>query len=944
MLKTREAKITTVLLLVLAMHQPMRAQLSRFQETDNGLLKISFDKSTRTFSLYEDVSNQWVTVFHGASAGIILKGPDAVAISLQGGEVTGKIEKYTDAVGTGKVLNIHIVAPPAEWFLSFVLYDAKKIGTLQARIKNTSGRSWQMEELRLMDLKDAGYLQFATNKVLLHMNGFQSWSDCAVTLLDSSHARKSYWSAVFSEPEAFRSILFGFMTNAVSTNSFTTSPLEPRENAVRFAAVSDVRPLELPAGAEVRSDRLMFSFDTSPLVNLQHYGEYLQLFAPQINKPFTPAGKEGLALLDKREVPTGWCSWYYYYDRITEDSILQNLNFAAKHLKSAGMKYIQIDDGYQIAAGDWDTNKKFRRGHRWLVQQIHDRKFFAGLWVAPFAVAESSTVAKEHPEWLLRDERDSLKLFFTNASWGGKIYGLDPSISSVQSWLENLFYLITSYWGYDYVKIDFLHFAGEGGKYSKRVTSTQAYQMGLDAIRRGVGSDKFILGCGAPIGSSIGYVDGMRIGTDISAEWDGVTQGVNAAAQRFFLHNTVWYDDPDCLVVRDPLSFDQARMWASVVALSGQMNMLSDKLTDLPADRVDLLKMTLPSYGKSATPVDLFSSPQQEGLTLLSSDGQSSMQLPGEWKFSAGDSEAWKEENFDDERWNVLHVPGQWEKEGYPEVDGTAWYRVSFTPPGGWTRGPVKFYFGKIDDCDETFLNGKLIGSRGSFPPAYKSAWTAFRVYEMPEDLVHWDAENVLAVRVYDGGGAGGITGVSQLKLPAVWNLAVDKNFDKWNVVGVFNWTNDSSSVSIVPAQLGLQPAKSYVAYELWHDEFLGDVGKELRVGLRPASSKVFSIHEKMKHPFVLSTSRHVTQGAVDLVSEKWDDWKRTLSIVSENLVDGNYSVVVYLPAGYTCESVAAPFRHDIDRLGESAVRITLHVAGRSKAAWRAVFQYDEGR
>lgn len=925
--------------LIMFLHQPAAAQTLRLQEIDNGLLRISFDKTTRTFSLYENVADEWVTVFHNATTSLTLKAPEVVMLSLQGGELTGKVEKYIDAAGAGKMLNIHIGTPQAEWSLSFVLYDAKKIGTIQASVRNTSGRPWQTDELRLLELKDAGYLQLATDNVLLHVNGYQSWSGSEVTRLDSSHEHTSYWSTLFFEPEAFRSVLFGFITNRVSTNFFRLQPLTPGENALRFTTVSDVKTLDLRAGGELQCDRLAFSFDASPLNNLERYGDYLQAFAPQVNKPFTPAGKGRVAQPDKKEVPTGWCSWYYYYDRVTEDNVVQNLNFAAKHFKNSGMKYIQIDDGYQLGAGDWDTNSKFPHGHQWLVRQIHGKNLFAGLWVAPFAVAESSTVVREHPEWLLRDDQGSLKVFLTNKSWGGKIYGLDPGIPSVQSWLENLFYTITSYWGYDYVKIDFLHIGNEGGRYDKGVTSARAYQLGLDAIRRGVGSDKFILGCGAPIGSSVGYVDGMRIGNDVDAHWEGVTAAVNAASQRYFLHNTVWYDDPDCLVVRDPLTLDQARMWAAVVALSGQMNMMSDNLAALQPERIDLLKMTLPSYGKSGAPLDLFSSPKQEGLTLVALDGKSSLKLPDQWKFSAGDSASWNEVNYDDGSWNEIRIPGQWEKQGYRELDGVAWYRVTFSLPAGWSRGPVKFYFGAIDDCDQTFLNGTLIGETGSFPPEFKSGWTSFRVYELPEHVINWEGENILAARVYDGGGAGGVTGISQLNLPAVWNLVVDKNFDKWNVVGIFNWSHTSSSISVTPVQLGLQPKKSYVACELWHGEYLGEMNNGMKIQLAPTSSKILSVHEKLKHPFVLSTSRHVTQGAVDLFGEQWEDFKRILSVVSDNLIDGSYSVMVYVPEDYAFQKVIAPVGYDIDHVGTSIVKITFHIWGKSKIAWKAIFQ-----
>ena len=49
--------------------------------------------------------------------------------------------------------------------------------------------------------------------------------------------------------------------------------------------------------------------------------------------------------------PTGWCSWYCFGPRVTAQQVLDNLDEIAKNIP--GLKYVQIDDGYQPAMGDW---------------------------------------------------------------------------------------------------------------------------------------------------------------------------------------------------------------------------------------------------------------------------------------------------------------------------------------------------------------------------------------------------------------------------------------------------------------------------------------------------------------------------------------------------------------------------------------------------------------
>ena len=104
----------------------------------------------------------------------------------------------------------------------------------------------------------------------------------------------------------------------------------------------------------------------------------------------------------------------------------------------------------------------------------------------------------------------------------------------------------------------------------------------------------FLLACGAPLQHASGLVDGMRIGEDVFPSWAGIQAPARAAALRSFYHRSVWLNDPDCLVVRPPLALEEARVWASVVAVSGGMTILSDNLPKLPAERLPLLPTTLP--------------------------------------------------------------------------------------------------------------------------------------------------------------------------------------------------------------------------------------------------------------------------------------------------------------------------------------------------------------
>jgi len=133
------------------------------------------------------------------------------------------------------------------------------------------------------------------------------------------------------------------------------------------------------------------------------------------------------------------------------------------------------------------------------------------------------------------------------------------------------------------------------------------------------------------------------------------------------------------------------------------------------------------------------------------------VRLDGQWKFSVGDGAERAAASYDDESWATIHVPDTWQDGGYRDYNGYAWYRKTFTVPDGAEQRGLSLSLGKIDDVDEVFVNGQRIGGTGRFPPNYASAYDVERIYTVSPAILRPGKRNVIAVRVYDGGGVGGI-------------------------------------------------------------------------------------------------------------------------------------------------------------------------------------------
>jgi len=138
--------------------------------------------------------------------------------------------------------------------------------------------------------------------------------------------------------------------------------------------------------------------------------------------------------------------------------------------------------------------------------------------------------------------------------------------------------------------------------------------------------------------------------------------------------------------------------------------------------------------------------------------------LKGMWKFKTGDEADWKNSDFNDEHWREIFVPAFWEAQGYKNYNGFGWYRLKFELPEKYANQKMVLLLGKIDDIDQTFVNGTLVGSIGDWnfdimPQSYNDngEWETIRGYYLPDEVLIPGKTNTIAVRVFDGFMDGGI-------------------------------------------------------------------------------------------------------------------------------------------------------------------------------------------
>jgi hypothetical protein len=399
--------------------------------------------------------------------------------------------------------------------------------------------------------------------------------------------------------------------------------------------------------------------------------------------------------------PSGWCTWYYYYSDINAEEVKLNAKWLADNLKDYGARYVQIDDGWQganrqVGIRDWTVvNRKFPDGMDGLAKYIKSLGLTPGLWLAPHGQSNPQVVSN-HPNVFLRRADGSYDEGISPSRWEGRFL-VDPSTPETLKYLEDLFTKLSG-WGYEYFKVDgqppvATEYRQKGAQMKNPSQDTDAlYRKTLESIHKAIGPDRYLLGCwGTPI-EGVGIYNGSRTGGDIVLGWGGFQVALRATFPYYYLHNIAWYGDPDVLLVRSPMTLDQARVWTALQGLTGQALMSTDRLADLSEERVELMKCVYPAV--DIRPLDLFPAERNKRVWDLKVNHLGrEYDVVGVFNFTEGRSEqhylSWKELGLPADKpvhvfdfWNREYL-GQWEAGMSVEVIPTSCRVFTLVPANG---------------------------------------------------------------------------------------------------------------------------------------------------------------------------------------------------------------------------------------------------------------------
>jgi alpha-galactosidase len=546
-------------------------------------------------------------------------------------------------------------------------YNAEPFGDIQLMARNTTGALQHVQRLRLLDAAGPEIVRLggeaAADRVLS-----DSFSEDrpAMQLRDLGDAEKQVHRAVGAQliynQKSHKSWFLGTLTSdkflsvlrlrmdgehSSRTRSYevdstgTTELLE--ENSLEDSPAEDRVELSLPlaAGAELSSERMLFSIGDDYHHQLETYGRLNRdLHHARVSAP----------------TPLGWWSWTAYYFGLNQGTALTNAEWLAQNLKPLGYTFFHIDEGYQFARGEYATPDAtlFPEGMAALERKAAGQGLVPGIWTAPFEVSERSWLFEHHPEWLVHNASGKpIHLGFVTEHTD-RLYALDPTNPGAQEYLTRTYRTLARDWGIRYIKLDFMEdSAVEGYYHVPNTTALEAQRIGIQTIRKAVGEHVLLDKDGCELLNPVGLVDAGRISQDTGHTFSSSKDAASGMAARYYMNRNYFVADPDAFSVstqtvddqnwhggQQPLTLDEAKVSIALSAVTGGMYEIGDDLPTMgeDAERVALVKnqdlLDMARLGRASKPLDLMSyaaEDLQPSIFLLHEDARQSIVTIFNW-------------------------------------------------------------------------------------------------------------------------------------------------------------------------------------------------------------------------------------------------------------------------------------------------------------------------
>ena len=306
--------------------------------------------------------------------------------------------------------------------------------------------------------------------------------------------------------------------------------------------------------------------------------------------------------LARRDTDTNyyWSPFQDFRYSFTYQYLLDQLKILDQMKPAISLQTVHTGPGYCVT-GDWlKTRDGWPDSMEDVARQIFQRRYRAGIYVAPFAVHETSKTFRNHPGWILKDNEANPIVMSEDSE--GKLYALDGSHDDVKDYIAKVFKTFRKM-GFTYFELDYLDWGLKDSSEVKRAkkgkSSVQIFRAVMEIIREEIGAGSFITANKTPFSPLIGIVDAVRIDRDQSWKWDKKITGhiLQESYNTQYFNNIFWQNDPDVIFLRDyktEFTKEEQKSLALWTGFMGGSTGISDNFKIMESDKLQIWRFLEP--------------------------------------------------------------------------------------------------------------------------------------------------------------------------------------------------------------------------------------------------------------------------------------------------------------------------------------------------------------
>jgi len=139
----------------------------------------------------------------------------------------------------------------------------------------------------------------------------------------------------------------------------------------------------------------------------------------------------------------------------------------------------------------------------------------------------------------------------------------------------------------------------------------------------------------------------------------------------------------------------------------------------------------------------------------------------------------------------------------------------------------------------------------------------------------------------------------AELDYPQMFHLPVEREWDRWDLLAIFNLGDETLAKTVPLTLLGLEPTAPFAVWDFWNGRFQGLPQGSVAIEVPPRSVKLLRIARAREHPWLISTDMHVRQGQAEILDCQWDQNAMTLIIHAQRPAGHDGSIYVRAPKGW---------------------------------------------